>query len=191
MQKVTIKFNRKKCIGNGICAELAPEAFSFPGSKALLLGDTELEGDYETLNTEASQEYIKKAVEAARGCPVNAIRVESEDKVLFDDEVEIKNEQTIQAEYDDLKEFVMDKKGYFLIKVNKEEECIEIAHCYEINKVDYIIKGKKPIEIYQTAIKKGLITRQDHAAYLGRELQKAYIALTNNLAYVQDDELEL
>jgi dihydropteroate synthase len=110
--------------------------------------------------------------------------------MLFDDQLEMKKQETIEAAYDDIKEFIMDDKGYFLIRINNKENCIEIAHCYDINKIDYIIKGKKPIEVYQTAIKKGLITRLDHAAYLGRELQKAYIALQKGIKYVQDDELE-
>ena len=50
--------------------------------------------------------------------------------------------------------------------------------------------GKTPIEIYQTIInREKLKLRDDHYAYLGRELQKAYISLQNNLKYVQDDEL--
>ena len=53
------------------------------------------------------------------------------------------------------------------------------------------VNGKKPIDIYQTIInKESLDIRKDHAAYLGRELQKAYIALKHDLEYVQDDELE-
>lgn len=188
---ITLKFNVKKCIGNGICARMAPEFFEFPGKKAILI-DSNKEGDSEVWSGDSTEEQIKNAVAAARGCPVNAITVKnnSTNTMLFDDQLEMKKQETIWAEYDDLQEFVMDNKGYFLIRVNKEENCIEIAHCYDINKIDYIIKGKKPIEIYQTAIKKGLIIRHDHAAYLGRELQKAYIALQKGIKYVQDDELE-
>ena len=191
-ENITIKFNVKKCIGNGICAKLAPEFFEFPGKKAILLGDISRQGDQEVWTGDSSKERIQKAVAAARGCPVNAIIVKNNttNTMLFDDKVEIVQQQVIWAEYDDRKEFVMDEKGYFLIRVNKEENCIEIAHCADINKIDYMIKGKKPIEIYQTAIKKGLIIRPDHAAYLGRELQKAYIALQKGIKYVQDDELD-
>lgn len=88
-----------------------------------------------------------------------------------------------------MKEFVLDPQGYFLIRIDKEKKLIEIAHCGKRNTVEVIVRGKKPIEIYQTAIKQGLITRMDHAAYLGRELQKAYIALQLGLEYIQDDEL--
>jgi tetrahydromethanopterin S-methyltransferase subunit A len=35
----------------------------------------------------------------------------------------------------------------------------------------------------------GLISRLDHAAYMGRELTKADFALRNNLLYRQDEPL--
>ena len=41
--------------------------------------------------------------------------------------------------------------------------------------------------MYQTILnKENLDIRKDHAAYLGRELQKAYLALKYNLEYVQE-----
>ena len=111
----------------------------------------------------------------------------------MDTEVKIdKNElKIIKAEYDDMKEFVMDEKGYFLIKISPEKKQIEVAFCPELNKVTVKIIGETPLEIYQTIIKNNLISRQDHGAYLGRELQKAYIALQKGIDYVQDDELIL
>ena len=73
-----------------------------------------------------------------------------------------------------------------------DQENIEVGFCKERNKITLKIIGKKPIDIYQTIInKEKLPIRKDHAAYLGRELQKAYMALKNNLKYVQDEELDL
>ena len=51
--------------------------------------------------------------------------------------------------------------------------------------------GKHPIELYYTLVREGMISRLDHAADVGVELQKAYLALKNNLEYVQDSELAL
>jgi hypothetical protein len=45
--------------------------------------------------------------------------------------------------------------------------------------------------MYHTIIKMGLITRQDHAAYVGRELAKAETALINKLEYEQDSVLKV
>ena len=39
--------------------------------------------------------------------------------------------------------------------------------------------------------KEELVSRFDHAAYLGRELQKAEVALKNRLEYTQDEEIVL
>ncbi|MAE43029.1 hypothetical protein CMO93_04610 [Candidatus Woesearchaeota archaeon] len=98
----------------------------------------------------------------------------------------------VVAEYDDLKDFIFDGKQYFLIRLNRENKNIEVAFCNKKNNVVLKIIGKKPVEIYQVMINKEKIpVRKDHAAYLGRELQKAYIALKYDLQYVQDDELDL
>jgi dihydropteroate synthase len=60
------------------------------------------------------------------------------------------------------------------------------------NKITLKVNGKKPIDIYQTIInKEKLPIRKDHATYLGRELQKVYLALKYNLEYVWGDELDL
>ena len=98
----------------------------------------------------------------------------------------------IIAEYDDSKQFIIDKEGYFLIRVNRATRNIEVGFCKEKNKIALKIIGKKPVGIYHTILnKEKLSIRKDQAAYLGRELQKAYIALKNNLKYVQDKELNL
>ena len=107
--------------------------------------------------------------------------------------VEIKGDaKELNPEYNDYKEFIIDKEGYFLIRINRENKNIEVGFCREIGKISLKVTGKKPIDIYQAIInKEGLNIRKDHCAYLGRELQKAYIALQNNLEYVQDEELDL
>ncbi|MFH0797801.1 MAG: DUF4346 domain-containing protein [Candidatus Woesearchaeota archaeon] len=97
----------------------------------------------------------------------------------------------VDASYDESKEFELDPKGYFLIRVNQEAKKIEVGFCEKGNVIEIKISGDNPQEIYQTAIKHELITRLDHAAYLGSELQKAFIAMKKNIEYVQDDELDI
>ena len=82
-------------------------------------------------------------------------------------------------------------KGYFLIRINKEKQVIELGFCKDDNVIDIVITGKIPQEIYYTAVEKGLLTRLEHAAYLGKELEKAYLALKHDLDYVQDEELNI
>ena len=52
-----------------------------------------------------------------------------------------------------------------------------------------IIKGRTTRDVYQTIIRKCLISNYDHAAYLGKELEKAFIALKLDRSYVQDEDL--
>ena len=59
----------------------------------------------------------------------------------------------------------------------------------ERNIVDAKITGKNATNIFNTIIREGLISSQQHAAYLGKELYKAEIAINYNLNYVQDKEL--
>jgi dihydropteroate synthase len=97
----------------------------------------------------------------------------------------------IQGRYDKYKDWVQDQKGYFLIKINKKDGVVELGYCRSKNFIEIIITGSLPQEIYFVAIEKGLVKRLDHAAYLGKELQKAYLALKYNLDYVQDEELKV
>ena len=133
-------------------------------------------------------------VEVGKACPVNAIRIIDAEK--NEDIVSVKvNEDKVKetvAEYDDKKEFVIDSKGYFLIRLDRKNKNIEVGFCNEKNKVILKVTGKKPIDIYQTILnKERLPIRKDHAAYLGRELQNAYLALKYNLEYIQDEDIDL
>jgi len=81
----------------------------------------------------------------------------------------------------------MDGKGYFLIRVNNELGKIEAAFTdIKDNKVKAIIRGDNPVEVYTAILKEDMVSMMDHAADLGVELEKAYIALKEGKKYVQD-----
>lgn len=98
---------------------------------------------------------------------------------------------TIEGKYDNRKDFILDPKGYFLIKIDRNKKMIHVGFCESRNVIQMIISGKTPQEVYFTASKLDLISRYDHAAYLGKELEKAYLAIKLNLDYVQDEELNI
>lgn len=52
-----------------------------------------------------------------------------------------------------------------------------------------IISGRNAREILNTIIDMGLVKRLDHVGYLGRELEKAQIALSLKRSYIQDEPL--
>jgi tetrahydromethanopterin S-methyltransferase subunit A len=97
----------------------------------------------------------------------------------------------IKGYYHEIKDWIQDPRGYFLIRTNAKKQELELGICKKDNVIEAIITGKKPQDIYFTAIEKGYVSRMDHAAYLGKELQKAYLAMKNSLEYVQDSELEI
>jgi len=105
--------------------------------------------------------------------------------------IDISETKEVVGTYDEIKDWVMDKQGYFLIKIDREANRVEVGFCPQLNKVTSLITGQKPQDIYFEACKRGLISRLDHAAYLGKELEKAFLALKYNLHYEQDEILDL
>jgi|GEM_PF-361075 len=88
-------------------------------------------------------------------------------------------------------EFESDERGYFTIQVNLENKEIIVEH-HELNgNITKIITGKSAAGIYHTIIKQDLISKFAHAAYIGKELEKAELALNENLEYEQDKDLIL
>ncbi|MEF8835656.1 MAG: DUF4346 domain-containing protein, partial [Candidatus Thermoplasmatota archaeon] len=87
--------------------------------------------------------------------------------------------------------------GFFVITVKDE---IIVEHYLnvqkegklevETGKLNKIITGKSAKAICDTIVREKLVSRLDHAAYLGRELQKAEIALKNDLEYEQCESID-
>ena len=96
----------------------------------------------------------------------------------------------IEARYDRIKDWRMDTIGYFLIKINKDKQIIEAGFCRKENKVEKVIIGKTAMEVFNTIIREKLVSTLQHAADLGAELQKAEIALSQGIKYIQDDPLD-
>jgi dihydropteroate synthase-like protein len=82
----------------------------------------------------------------------------------------------------------LDTKGIFKIFLDRTEGVL-IAVQFELldmTKPNNIIKGKTAESVYAEIIEKGLVSKLDHAAYLGNELAKAEIALRTGKEYIQD-----
>lgn len=94
--------------------------------------------------------------------------------------------QVIKASHDPYKEWHPDPKGYFLIRVNRSKKRIEVGFVTPKHTITKIIHGKSAVGIYNTIIRKKLLTRLEHAAYLGKELYKAELALKYGKRYVQE-----
>lgn len=79
--------------------------------------------------------------------------------------------------------FIQDPHGSF--KIMADNGFIKAIH-YVNMKPDLIIKGETAKSIYDEIIKNSLVSRLEHATYLGAELQKAEIAAELNKSYTQD-----
>jgi 5-methyltetrahydropteroyltriglutamate--homocysteine methyltransferase len=86
-----------------------------------------------------------------------------------------------------------DSKGYFYIFLNKERGEIRAEHYSYSHILDRVINGKNAESILHAILKSNLISDTSngmrHFGYLGTELQKAEIALENNLEYIQDRKI--
>ncbi len=82
----------------------------------------------------------------------------------------------------------LDEKGSFRIAVDRAGEEIVALHyaSAKMEKPDRIIKGKTAENILAKIVEMGLLSRIDHASYLGSELAKAEIALRTGKEYIQD-----
>ncbi len=87
------------------------------------------------------------------------------------------------------RDWVHDPEGFFLVLVDREAGLLVCEHYTKDGTLNEVIRGTKAGDISNTAIKRGLLSRLDHAAYLGRELAKAEIALALDLTYAQDARL--
>ena len=187
---IRVEYNKDKCIGAGNCVKHS-KYFKLKDEKAEL-EDSKVKN--KLYIAEFNDSKKDELVRAGETCPVNAIRVLQNDKELVTVEVKTSGIKEVKADvdsYDDMKEFVLDKKGYFLIRVNREKKRVELGHCNSRNEVDIMFYGDNPLELYMTIIKSGLVSELGHAAYLGREVEKACLALKYNLDYVQDDPLKI
>ena len=82
----------------------------------------------------------------------------------------------------------LDSMGIFKILIDRSEGVLVALHyvSLDMTKPLNIIKGKTADGVYSKIVYKGLVSKLEHAAYLGSELAKAEIALRTGKEYVQD-----
>jgi len=85
----------------------------------------------------------------------------------------------------------VDPQGVFRIAVDRNAENIVALHfaTAEADKPSNIVKGETAEAVYAKTLEMGLVTKLDHAAYLGSELAKAEVALKTGKEYIQDRTL--
>jgi tetrahydromethanopterin S-methyltransferase subunit A len=81
---------------------------------------------------------------------------------------------------------VLDPAGYFVVFPDRVQDRLVLEHYSNKGVLSRMFAAASPSAIYAAVTEAGLISRLDHAAYLGRELARAEHALKTGEDYVQD-----
>jgi tetrahydromethanopterin S-methyltransferase subunit A len=81
---------------------------------------------------------------------------------------------------------VLDPEGYFVIFPDRSRNILRLEHYENDGTLAHLFEGNNAQGIYPTVIAEGLVSRLDHAAYLGAELARAEHALRTGDPYIQD-----
>ena len=119
----------------------------------------------------------ERNLETFRGSPVP--RVPTEEKAI--EQVTCWHRESVDYE--------PDSAGFFVIQIDSRSREILAEHYSTEFVLQRVLHGKNALEIYSTMIRKNWVTNRGHAAYLGRELGKAELALERELMYEQNKEL--
>lgn len=79
-----------------------------------------------------------------------------------------------------------DPNGYFVVYSDSTRGVLLLEHYRNDGGLDIVIEGRSAAELYIPAVDRKLVSRLDHAAYLGRELARAEHALHSGEPFVQD-----
>ena len=99
----------------------------------------------------------------------------------------------IKSEKIPKKDILLDPNGFFVIEIDKKLSEIRVEYYLNVyknkkivsGKLEKVFAGKKADALCDTIAKIVPNLLASHYMYLGRELQKAQIALENNKKYVQ------
>lgn len=81
---------------------------------------------------------------------------------------------------------VLDPAGFFVVYPDLRRKQLMVEHYTNAGVLSCVLTGQSPAALVSEVIERGLISRLDHAAYLGRELWRAERSLATGEPYVQD-----
>lgn len=84
------------------------------------------------------------------------------------------------------KHLTLDKAGYFVIYPDARSQRLVVEHYTNQGVLNCVLEGGSTGALYSEAVERQLVTRLDHAAYLGRELARAEQSLVTGAPFVQD-----
>ncbi|MBN2330381.1 MAG: DUF4346 domain-containing protein [Candidatus Aenigmarchaeota archaeon] len=81
-------------------------------------------------------------------------------------------------------ELMEDRLGYFTIAV-EGKQLVAKHHLPDGRETGFVFRGKDATAIFRRIVHENLVSRLDHAAYLGKELERAEQAMKDGSKYVQ------
>ncbi len=137
------------------------------------------------LTGEVEPDTVLKAVQTAR--QRNPGRFESSG-IAASSKVTAKIEH-VKCWHRESQDYKADPAGFFVIQLNAQEREIVVEHYSNEHELLRVLHGKNALTICSTIIRNGWVTIPGHAAYLGRELGKAELALKRSWLYEQNKGL--
>ena len=137
------------------------------------------------LTGEMNPDTVLKAVQTARQC--NPGRFEA--LGIAASSTAGAQVEHVRCRHRESQDYKADPAGFFVIQVNSQERGIVVEHYSSEHELLRVLHGKHSLEICSTIIRNGWVTIPGHAAYLGRELSKAELALKRGWLYEQNKEL--
>jgi tetrahydromethanopterin S-methyltransferase subunit A len=83
----------------------------------------------------------------------------------------------------------LDKAGFLIIHPKPESGLLLVEHYKNSGEPTCMIEGSDSAIVCAELIERGLVSQLDHAAYLGRELERAKLAMQLGFPFVQDRAL--
>ncbi len=123
---------------------------------------------------EESDEVVLERVEACRQRNPGPFEERTTDSAVF--EIQAREPQRL----------ISDPAGFFVVYPDSPRRRLVVEHYTNDGVLGCVIEGSTPAAVAAAFIDRNLITRLDHAAYLGRELARAEHSLTTGEPYVQD-----
>ncbi len=81
---------------------------------------------------------------------------------------------------------VLDPAGYFVVYPDATPRLLVVEHYTNAGVLDCVLEGETVAALCSEIVGRGLISRLEHAAYLGRELARAEASLASGTRFVQD-----
>ncbi len=85
--------------------------------------------------------------------------------------------------------FNFDRGGFFIILLQRKEQRMLLEHYTNDGTLNLVMAGADAVALCFEAITREFVTQLDHAAYLGRELQRAELCLQHDLPFQQSGAL--